>query len=273
MRQRTRILAPLLPALVDVAQRRHLDAVALHDTAQSMPVGAQFDVAGVMYVRIARSSNYRDGDRRPAVRRLHDGLTVQTFQNEDEAFLGVGDRRSSPSDRDPLRGAARAHPPVDPVPPTATIVQDHRATIGRCRGRRTGRPSGSEGSHDGVLRRGRNAPGPSSRRRRRGRGADRRCRDGAARGRARTARQDSWPGSSVCCGRPTAPVRAGRRREHREPADTRSGSGRRAQRRRPVLGAVRHGGQRVAGAPTRPPTAWRARQASSTETNRRPADR
>lgn len=86
MRQRTRTLAPRLPTLIDTAQRRHHDAMALHDTAQSMPAGAQFDLAGVTYVRIARSSHYRDGDRRPAVRRLHDGLTVQTFQNEDEAF-------------------------------------------------------------------------------------------------------------------------------------------------------------------------------------------
>ena len=86
MRQRTRTLAPLLPALIATAERRHHDARCLHDTAQSAAVGQRFDVAGIGYERIARWSHYSDGDRRPAVRRLPDDAIVQTFQREDETF-------------------------------------------------------------------------------------------------------------------------------------------------------------------------------------------
>ena len=86
MRQRTRTLAPLLPALVATAERRHDDALCLHATAQSAAVGQRFDVAGVRYARIARWSHYSDGDCRPAVRRLHDDAIIQTFQREDETF-------------------------------------------------------------------------------------------------------------------------------------------------------------------------------------------
>ncbi|MFT3854986.1 MAG: site-specific integrase [Ilumatobacteraceae bacterium] len=86
MHQRTRTLAPLLPTLVDTAERRHHTAVALHTTAQTAAVGEQFEIDGIGYERIARGSHYHDGARRPAVRRVTDGAIVQTFQQEDETF-------------------------------------------------------------------------------------------------------------------------------------------------------------------------------------------
>jgi integrase len=85
MHQRTRTLAPLLPALVRAADQRYRHASKVLTTSRATAAGDTFEIDGLHYERLARSGHYTDGDRRPAVRTIS-GQIVQAFQREDEAF-------------------------------------------------------------------------------------------------------------------------------------------------------------------------------------------
>jgi hypothetical protein len=89
MHQRTRTLAPLLPRLVDSveARLRHMERLAA--AAQVTPVGAEFDLDGENYQRVAADSDRGrglTGAGHLRVLRLSDGQRLNLTRDEDEAF-------------------------------------------------------------------------------------------------------------------------------------------------------------------------------------------
>ena len=87
MRQRTRTLAPLLPALTAIAERRHHDCTGVSTTPPNRRRWAnRFDVAGIGYERIARGPTTATATADPP---CADSATMRSSQpdpREDEAF-------------------------------------------------------------------------------------------------------------------------------------------------------------------------------------------
>ena len=89
MHQRTRTLAPLLPRLVDSveARLRHMEQLAA--AAQAAPLGAEFDLDGETYQRVAADSDRGrglTGAGHLRVLRLSDGQRLNLTRDEEEAF-------------------------------------------------------------------------------------------------------------------------------------------------------------------------------------------
>lgn len=86
MHQRTRTLAPLLPALASKAERHKSWAADIFTRAAAVPEGQEFEFEGARYRRAIRRSSYSDGAARPSVVELAGGKTLRLHHVEELAF-------------------------------------------------------------------------------------------------------------------------------------------------------------------------------------------
>lgn len=87
MQQRTRTLAPLLPALAEAANTQRLQAASLLTAATQVPEGDTFTWSGTTYMRVPRTSYYSDGDARPSIQRIGGiGEVLRLHHREESAF-------------------------------------------------------------------------------------------------------------------------------------------------------------------------------------------
>jgi integrase len=87
MQQRTRTLAPLLPALAESANTQRLQAASLLTAATEVAEGDTFTWAGATYLRMPRTSYYSDGDARPSIQQIGgNGEVLRLHRQEESAF-------------------------------------------------------------------------------------------------------------------------------------------------------------------------------------------